>query len=138
PSSILGPGSTIWPGRLIDPLAIGGTGTAPYTSHARDNIVSVDDLTSLFTHVLTSPVLRHDTYLATGHNVSMGEVVSALRKILPDASIDYPAQVREPSYAQMFDNSRAVDEFGWELRSVHDSLCLHLNYARREAGLDEL
>src|SRR6202161_1472480 len=41
PSSILGPGSTIWPSRLIDRVALGETGLAPYGADVRDNVIAV-------------------------------------------------------------------------------------------------
>ncbi|MFF1732136.1 NAD-dependent epimerase/dehydratase family protein [Streptomyces sp. NPDC058247] len=139
PSSILGPGSTIWPSRLIERLAVGETGLAPYGPQARDNIIAVQDLTALLTELLTRPTLRHDTYLACGHNVSMAELVAVLGELLPDGVIEYPAnRDRSPSYAQVFDNSRAVSEFDWKLKSVHDSVRLHIDGVRREAGLEPI
>ncbi|MFJ8749057.1 NAD-dependent epimerase/dehydratase family protein [Streptomyces sp. NPDC102441] len=139
PSSILGPGSTIWPSRLIERLAVGETGLAPYGPQARDNVIAVEDLTALLTELLTRPTLRHDTYLACGHNVTMAELVSLLGELLPDGAIEYPANPdRSPSYAQVFDNSRAVSEFDWKLRSVHDSVRLHIDGVRREAGLEPI
>jgi hypothetical protein len=47
PSSILGPGSSIWPARFLDRVALGETGLAPYGEPARDNVVAVDDIAAL-------------------------------------------------------------------------------------------
>ncbi|WP_019546636.1 NAD-dependent epimerase/dehydratase family protein [Streptomyces sulphureus] len=139
PSSILGSGSTIWPSRLIERLAVGETGYAPYGPQARDNIVAVDDLTTLLSGLLNKTDLGHDTYLACGHNVSMAELVTLLGELLPESTIEYPAdRNRAPTYAQVFDNSRAVKEIGWELKSVRESVCLHINGVRRDAGLAPL
>jgi UDP-glucose 4-epimerase len=139
PSSILGPGSTIWPSRLIERLAVGETGLAPYGPNARDNIIAVEDLTTLLTELLTRPALRHSTYLASGHNIAMRELVALLEELLPDGEIRYPENPdRAPSYAQVFDNSRSVEEFGWKLKSPRESVCLHVNGVRRAAGLDPL
>ncbi|MFF4767353.1 NAD-dependent epimerase/dehydratase family protein [Streptomyces sp. NPDC001255] len=139
PSSILGPGSTIWPSRLIERLAVGETGLAPYGPDARDNIIAVQDLTHLLTELLTRPTLGHDTYLACGHNVSMAELVKILGELLPDGVIEYPADPRRaPSYAQVFDNSRAVAEIDWKLRPAREAVRLHIDGVRREAGLEPI
>jgi len=139
PSSVLGPGSTIWPSRLIERLAVGETGLAPYGPDARDNIVAVQDLSYLLTELLTRPTLNHTTYLACGHNVSMSQLVQVLNELMPEGVIEYPSDPRRaPSYAQIFDNSRAVTETGWKLRSVHDSVRLHIDGVRRAAGLEPI
>lgn len=138
PSAILGAGSTIWPAKLIAPVAVGEPGEAPYAPEARDNIIAVEDLVELFTHLVTRPSLRHSTYLATGHNVSMSEIVEVLRDLLPKAEIGYREGAGQPTYAQRFDNSRALEEFDWRLTPVRDSIAQQINGVRKEEGMDPL
>jgi nucleoside-diphosphate-sugar epimerase len=138
PSSILGPGSTIWPSRLIERVAVGEVGVVPYGEQARDNIVAVGDLVVLLSRLLTSEKPRHNVYLASGHNVTMDDLTTAIRQLIPDATFDYPTPDRRPSYPEIFDNSRAVEEFGWALTSVPEAVRLHIDGVRAEAGLAPL
>src|SRR5690606_33274049 len=138
PSSILGPGSTIWPSRFIERVAVGEVGLVPYGTRARDNIIAVDDLAVLLSRLLKAESLEPDTYLAAGHNVTMDQLVAAVSKIVPDVRLEHPTPDRRPSYPEMFDNARAVREFGWKITSVEDSVRLHIEGVRREAGLPPL
>lgn len=105
PSSILGPGSTIWPSRFIERIAVGETGLVPYGESARDNVIAVDDL------------------------------ADAVRSIIPDARIEFPTPERRPSYPGTFDNSRAVTEFGWAITGLQETVRAHIDGVRAEAGL---
>jgi UDP-glucose 4-epimerase len=135
PSSILGPGSTIWPSRFIERVAVGETGLVPYGSDARDNVIAVDDLTALLGRLITGAAPAHSTYLASGHNVTMAELASVVRAIIPEARIESPTPERRPSYPGTFDNSRAVTEFGWAVTGLKDTVRAHIDGVRAEAGL---
>jgi nucleoside-diphosphate-sugar epimerase len=138
PSSILGPGSTIWPSRLIERVAVGEVGLVPYGPQARDNIVAVDDLVVLLSRLLNAATTEHNTYLAAGHNVTMDDLTSVILDLLPQAVLEYPTPDRRPTYPEIFDNSRAAAEFGWTLMSVADSVRAHIDGVRVEAGLPPL
>jgi nucleoside-diphosphate-sugar epimerase len=138
PSSILGPGSTIWPSRFIERVAVGEAGLVPYGAGARDNVIGVDDLAVLVARLITGARPAHATYLASGHNVTMSELDSAVRSIVPDARIEYPTPERRPSYPGTFDNSRAVKEFGWTVTGLEDTVRAHIDGVRAEAGLAPL
>jgi UDP-glucose 4-epimerase len=138
PSSILGPGSTIWPSRFIERVAVGETGLVPYAESARDNVIAVDDLATLLSRLLTGAAPAHSTYLASGHNVTMADLVDVVRSIVPDARIEFPTPERRPSYPGTFDNSRAVTEFGWVITSLEETVRAHIDGVRAEAGLPAL
>jgi nucleoside-diphosphate-sugar epimerase len=135
PSSILGPGSTIWPSRFIERVAVGETGLVPYGEAARDNVIAVDDLTALLSRLITGAAPAHSTYLASGHNVTMGELAAVVRSVIPDALIEFPTPERRPSYPGTFDNSRAVTEFGWAITGLKETVRAHIDGVRAEAGL---
>ena len=134
PSSILGPGSTIWPSRLIDRVALGETGQAPYGESARDNVVAVDDIAALLSRLITGPAPAHRTYLASGHNVTMGELAEVVRWVVPGAQIEFPNPKRRPTYAETFDNARAVTEFGWTITGLKETVQAHIDGVRAQAG----
>jgi aldehyde dehydrogenase (NAD+) len=135
PSSILGPGSSIWPARFLDRVALGETGLAPYGESARDNVVAVDDIAALLSRLVTGPTPAHPTYLASGHNVTMGELADAVRSIVPGAQIEFPDPKRRPTYPQTFDNSRAVTEFGWTITGLKETVRAHIDGVREQAGI---
>jgi nucleoside-diphosphate-sugar epimerase len=138
PSSILGPGSTIWPSRFIERVAVGEAGLVPYGADARDNVIAVDDLAVLVARLITGARPAHTTYLASGHNVTMSELADVVRSIVPDARIEYPAPERRPSYPGTFDNSRAVQEFGWTVTGLADTVRAHIDGVRAEVGLTRI
>lgn len=138
PSSILGPGSTIWPSRFIERVAVGQTGLVPYGEAARDNVIAVDDLTTLLSRLVTGAAPAHSTYLASGHNVTMADLAGVVRSIIPGAEIEFPTPERRPSYPGTFDNSRAVTEFGWQVTGLEETVRAHIDGVRAEAGLGAL
>jgi nucleoside-diphosphate-sugar epimerase len=138
PSSILGPGSTIWPSRFIERVAVGEAGLVPYGFGARDNVIAVEDLTVLLDRLVTGARPAYATYLASGHNVTMSELADVVRSVVPDARIEYPTPERRPSYPGTFDNSRAVAEFGWTVTGLEDTVRAHIDGVRAEAGLARL
>jgi nucleoside-diphosphate-sugar epimerase len=135
PSSILGPGSTIWPSRFIERVAVGETGLVPYGESARDNVIAVDDLAALLCRLITGAAPAYSTYLASGHNVTMADLVDVVRTIIPDARIEFPTPERRPSYPGTFDNGRAVTEFGWAITGLEETVRAHIDGVRAEAGL---
>ncbi|MCW2529403.1 MAG: NAD(P)-dependent oxidoreductase, partial [Pseudonocardiales bacterium] len=104
----------------------------------RDNVIAVDDLTALLSLLLHGPTPAHSTYLASGHNVTMGELVEVVRTLIPGSAIEFPTPERRPTYPQWFDNRRAVEEFGWKVSSLVDSVRTYVNGVRADAGLASL
>jgi len=138
PSAILGPGSTIWPARLLERVALGEPGVVPYAPQARDNIIAAEDLAVLLSRLLTGERPRHDTYLGAAHNITMTELVDVIRELMPGARFEYPNPDRRPTYPGSFDNARAVAEFEWEPRGVRETVLAHIDDVRRDAGLPAL
>jgi nucleoside-diphosphate-sugar epimerase len=135
PSSILGPGSSIWPSRFLDRVAVGKTGRPPYGADVRDNVIAVDDIAALLTRLVAGDVPQHRTYLASGHPVTMGELAERVRALVPGAVIEFPDSRRRPTYPEHFDNSRAVTELGWEITGLEETVRAHIEGVRAQAGL---
>ena len=133
PSSILGPRSTIWPSRLLEPVALGKPGVAPYGPEARDNVIAVSDLADLLGQLTLRERLQHDTYLAAGQNITMEEFVGLLSDLVPDAAITYREGGTAPTYAQVFDNTRIRQELDWTPSSLRDVVSREIETIRRES-----
>jgi nucleoside-diphosphate-sugar epimerase len=65
----------------------------------------------------------------------MGQLATVVRELVPGARIEFPSPARRPTYPGTFDNSRAVRDFGWQVRSLEESVRLHIDGVRAEAGL---
>lgn len=135
PSSILGPGSTIWPARFIERVAVGEVGEVSNGPRSRDNVIAVDDLVVLLSTLLRADTVRHSTYLASGHNVTMDELATVVLELMPDATFEFPNPDRRPTYPEWFDNSRAVTEFGWAVDSLKGTVRGYLDAVRAAAGM---
>jgi UDP-glucuronate 4-epimerase len=135
PSSILGPGSSIWPSRFIDRVAVGKTGRPPYGEAVRDNVIAVDDIAALVSRLVTGAAPAHSTYLASGHHVTMGQLADVVRSVVPGAQIEFPAADRRPTYPENFDNSRAVTELDWAITGLEETVRAHVDGVRAQAGI---
>ncbi|WP_395108048.1 NAD-dependent epimerase/dehydratase family protein [Actinomadura sp. SCN-SB] len=138
PSAILGPGSTIWPARLLERVAVGEPGVVPYAPQARDNIIAAEDLAVLLSRLLTGERPKHGTYLGAAHNITMSELVQVTTELMPGARFEHPNPDRRPTYPGVFDNARAVGEFDWKPRGVRETVLAHIDDVRRDAGLAPL
>lgn len=134
PSPILGVGNTMWPSRLISPAAVGEPGHAPFSSSGRNNLVGIEDLAELYHRISAARELKHDTYLASGHNFLVEELVTIVRSLLPSAELHFDEDAPPPPYPTIFDNTRAVEEFDWKLQPLEESVLAHVNAERARAG----
>jgi UDP-glucose 4-epimerase len=138
PTAIFGVGNTMWPTRLISPVAIGEAGSAPFATTSRNNAVAVEDLAELYRLITVKDRLEHDTYVAAGHNFVVTELVDAIRSWIPDAELNFDETAPPPAYPTTYDNSRAVKEFDWRLHSLEESVLLHINSERARHNLEPL
>ena len=134
PSAVLGPGSTIWPARFIEPVARGQAGQVQWGIDMRDNVVAVDDLVWLLAAILAAETVVHRIYLAAPHNITMRHLADVVSGLVPDAEFDFPTPDRRPSYAELFNSSRAVNELGWLPSSLTESVRDYIDAVRAERG----
>ena len=77
--------------------------------------------------------VKHDTYMGTGLSPTGREIADIVKRYLPDAEITFDEKTRVPAWN--FDNSRAVGEFQWKIRSVEEMVLDEINGTREAAGL---
>jgi nucleoside-diphosphate-sugar epimerase len=132
-TAVIGPGNTAFSRQMIQQPALGKPGHANWPSAAPRNIVGVTDIAELYTKIATADQVKHDTYMGTGPALTGREIADIVIKYLPDATISFDEKARVPAWN--FDNSRAVQEFGWKIQSVEEMVLNEINGTRRTAGL---
>lgn len=130
PASILGAGNTMWPTRVLSPVALGQVGHAPFSRKSPNNLVSVDDLAWIYSAMTLASDVKFDTYLVTGHNFIAEDLLRISQKYLPEAVLDFDESAGSAPYSMHFDNTRVTEEFGWKLRSLEDAVLDHFNGVR--------
>ena len=71
--------------------------------------------------------------MGTGPSPTGREIANVVKSYLPDAEITFDEKARVPAWN--FDNSRAVHEFKWKIRSVEEMVLDEINGTRKAAGL---
>jgi nucleoside-diphosphate-sugar epimerase len=132
-AAVIGPGNTAFSHRMIQLPALGEPGFANWPSSGPRNIVGVVDIARLYTKMVLAGKVRHDAYMGTGPSPTGRELASMVKKHLPGAEINFDESARIPAWN--FDNSRAVKEFDWQIRSVEEMVLDEINGTRQEAGL---
>src|SRR5262245_4443621 len=132
-TAVIGPGNTAFSRQMIQQPALGKPGFANWPSAAPRNIVGVADIAQLYTKLALADQVRHATYLGTGPSPTGNELAGIVKKYLPDAEITFNESTRVPAWN--FDNSRAVKEFDWKIRSVDEMVFDEINGTRKLAGL---
>ena len=102
---------------------------------------SADDVAALARLLIKAPSSPHPVYNIASKPTPMKDIAKAVRKYLPDARIEFgpPATITDeppkgglPGRASM---KRAKDDLGFSLMPLEESVLLHINDARLEAGL---
>jgi len=135
-AAVIGPGNTAFSKRMIQDPALGKPGFANWPSNGPRNIVGVDDIAQLYTKLALAEVVKQETYMGTGPSPTGNEVAAIVKKYLPNADITFDEKARVPAWN--FDNSKAVNEFGWELQSVENMVLDEINGTREAAGLSRV
>jgi hypothetical protein len=71
--------------------------------------------------------------MGTGPAPTGREIADIVKSYLPDSEITFDEKARVPAWN--FDNSRAVHEFEWKIRSVDEMVLDEINGTREAAGL---
>ena len=137
PSATLGAGNTMRYPLLLNPIAVGKPGYANFPADSRHCLVHVQDLADLYARIATAASVAHDLYLGTGHTFYARELADIVHKYLPDAEVHFSDE-RPYTLVSLFDNSQAKQDLGWTLHSLEESVLMHLNEARADAGLAPL
>jgi nucleoside-diphosphate-sugar epimerase len=132
-AAVIGPGNTAFSRQMIQQPALGKPGYANWPSAAPRNILGVADISQLYAKLALADHVKHDAYMGTGPAPTGREIAGIVIKYLPDAQISFDEKARVPAWN--FDNSRAVTEFDWKIRSVDEMVLDEINGTREAAGL---
>lgn len=132
-AAVIGPGNTAFSKRMIQDPALGKPGFGNWPAAGPRNIVGVGDIARLYAKMALAKEVKHDTYMGTGLKPTGNELAVLVKKYLPEAQITFDEKVRVPAWN--FDNSRAVNEFGWKIQSVEEMVVDEINGTRQAAGL---
>jgi len=105
------------------------------------SLVSADDL-GIFTRMLVkAPSSPHPVYNVGGPPTSPRDMAEALRRLVPGARITFgnrPMEMRGGGLPWKVSGARARQDFGFTCLALEESLKIHVNDARLEAGLEPL
>lgn len=132
-AAVIGPGNTAFSRRMIQFPALGKPGFGNWPSSGPRNIVGVSDIAQLYAKMAIADEVKHDTYMGTGPSPTGREIADIVKRYLPNAEITFDEEARVPAWN--FDNSRAVHEFQWKIRSVEEMVLDEINGTREAAGL---
>jgi nucleoside-diphosphate-sugar epimerase len=132
-AAVIGPGNTAFSRRMIQFPALGKPGFGNWPSLGPRNIVGVSDIAQLYSKIALAEEVKHDAYMGTGSSPTGREIADIVKRYLPDAEITFDEKARVPAWN--FDNSRAVHEFQWKIRSVEEMVLDEINGTRETAGL---
>jgi nucleoside-diphosphate-sugar epimerase len=132
-TAVIGPGNTAFSRRMIQFPALGKPGFGNWPSSGPRNIVGVSDIAQLYAKMAIADEVKHDTYMGTGPSPTGSEIADIVKRYLPNAEITFDEEARVPAWN--FDNSRAVHEFQWKIRSVEEMVLDEINGTREAAGL---
>ncbi len=102
---------------------------------------SADDVAALTRLLVKAPSSPHPVYNIASKPTPIKDIAKAVKKYIPDAKIEFgkpsptqapPPKGGLPGRASM---SRAKDDLGFTLMPLEESVLLHINDARLEAGL---
>ncbi len=135
-AAVIGPGNTAFSKRMIQDPTLGKPGFGNWPSAGPRNIVGVGDIAQLYTKMALADEVKQDTYMGTGPCPTGTELATLVKKYLPKAEITFDEKARVPAWN--FDNSKAVQEFGWKIQSVEEMVVDEINGTREAAGLPKV
>ena len=97
----------------------------------------VEDIAEVFLRVTLAEETHHSIYNSGGESMSLGELATIVRELLPEAEIAFDEEEggRELSGLFLMDNSRLVEEFEIEYAPFQQRVAETLNEVRRAEGL---
>ncbi len=131
-------GLTVWSSHFASNPAVGKKVVLPYRPEEQCNIVYVDDVAEMFCRLVLADDLQHLVYLSGGHTVTLAELSTLVKQLLPSAQIDFEPTGREMPLIYLIDGSRFEKEFGFQHTPLLEGIKRHINEARNAAGLEAL
>ncbi|MGD0919358.1 MAG: NAD(P)-dependent oxidoreductase [Thermodesulfobacteriota bacterium] len=98
----------------------------------------VDDVTRFIRVLLDTPSPKYRIYNMGGWTVTSAEVGEIVKRYIPDAKITFGKENVDLGTPRKIINARAREDLGFNLTPLKDSVLLHINEARAEAGLSPI
>lgn len=107
------------------------------------SLVSADDLAEFTRLLIKASSSPHPVYNVGGPPQSARDMAEAVKKYMPDADItfgDQPMMDPEGTFGLpwLVSGQRAKDDFGFTCTPLEESVLIHINDARLEAGLEPI
>ena len=125
--------AVMWAEHFASKPAVGEPVTLPFPPDTRDTWIYKDDCAEQLVRLALKPKLAHFAYNHGGACVTARELADTVRKLIPDARIDFDAT--KPG-TPLIDNQcgqRLAREIGFVPRSLEDGVRAHIDEARLEA-----
>lgn len=103
------------------------------------SLVSADDLAIFSTKLAKAPSSPHPAYNVGGPPTSALDLAAVVKKFIPDAKITFgdrtPPTGMRGGLPWKVSMKYAIEDFGFQCMPIEDSVFIHINDARLEAGL---
>jgi hypothetical protein len=100
-------------------------------------VAHVQDVAEVFVRLLLADEVRRSVYHVGGHTVSYRELEAIAREVLPNLRVTYQQVValEDVGLPYLIDNSRLVEDLGFQHRDLRQAYHELINLSRQEAGL---
>ena len=104
------------------------------------SLTAADDVAALAKILIKMPSSPHSAYNVGGPPISMRDVAKVVKKLFPDAKIEFGKESPPPDRGKMgipwmLSSERAKKDLGFSVLSLEEAILIHANDARTEAGL---
>ncbi len=125
---------------LVSLPAVGKPFSTESDGTATVSLSSADDVAALARILIKMPSSPHPAYNVGGPPTSMRDVARVVRKLFPEAKIEFGNQAPPPDRGKTgipwnISSELARKDLGFELLSLEEAVLIHANDARTEAGL---
>jgi nucleoside-diphosphate-sugar epimerase len=130
-------GVSRWSNDFVSLPANGRAMHFPYPASQRTSLIWVDDAAEIYAALADAPALPHTVYNTGGYDVSLGELAEMVQRLIPGASFSFADEgsVAPQPMPCRVSGGRAERDLGTRLAPLERTLAVHLERARRLAGL---
>jgi nucleoside-diphosphate-sugar epimerase len=130
--------AVMWAEHFASKPAVGEPVKLPFGPETRDTWIYKDDCAEQLVRLALKPKLSHFVYHNGGTCVSAQQLAATVRKLIPDARIEFDPSKPGTPLIDNQDGSRLIKEIDFTPRSLEEGVRAHINEARVEAGLPTL
>lgn len=132
-----------WFSDLVSIPAIGKPYVIEVDGKSPHSLASADDIAALIKILIKIPSSPHTVYNIGGPPTTLRDVAEVVRHYIPDAVIEFGSQSLSIDSARggipyMLSTDRVKEDFNFSCMPLQEAVLIHINDARREAGLKPL